>query len=104
MLLRARFVIPIAMFSLLVLSAEAFAASSGMPWETPLNRLLTSLSGPVARVVGAVSIILLGFAVAFSEGGSTVRRALSIVLGLTIAFNAVSWGLAFFGFSGGLAV
>jgi hypothetical protein len=33
-----------------------------------------------------------------------MRKALWVVLGLAIAFNAVSWGLGFLGFSGGLLV
>jgi type IV secretion system protein TrbC len=76
----------------------------GMPWEGPLQQLLDSLTGPVSRVIGAVAIIGLGVGIAFSEGGSMMRKALWVVLGLAIAFNAVSWGLGFLGFSGGLLV
>jgi type IV secretory pathway VirB2 component (pilin) len=94
---------------LLLLVATATAHSGGvggggMPWEGPLNQLLDSLTGPVSRVVGAVAIIGLGVGIAFSEGGSMMRKALWVVLGLAIAFNAVSWGLGFLGFSGGLLV
>jgi len=76
----------------------------GMPWEGPLQQLLTSLTGPVSQVIGAVAIIGLGVGLAFSEGGSMMRKALWVVLGLAIAFNAVSWGIGFLGFSGGLLV
>jgi type IV secretory pathway VirB2 component (pilin) len=76
----------------------------GMPWEGPLQQLLTSLTGPVSQVIGAVAIIGLGVGIAFSEGGSIMRKSLWVVLGLAIAFNAVSWGLSFLGFSGGLLV
>src|SRR5258707_3516138 len=76
----------------------------GMPWEGPLQQLLTSLTGPVSQVVGAVAIIGLGIGIAFSEGGSMMRKALSVGMGLAIAFNAVSWGLGFLGYSGGLLV
>jgi type IV secretion system protein VirB2 len=76
----------------------------GMPWEGPLQQLLTSLTGPVSQVIGAVAIIGLGIGIAFSEGGSMMRKALWVVLGLAIAFNAVSWGLGFLGYSGGLLV
>jgi type IV secretion system protein VirB2 len=75
-----------------------------MPWEGPLQQLLTSLTGPVSQVVGAVAIIGLGIGIAFSEGGSMMRKALWVVMGLAIAFNAVSWGLGFLGYSGGLLV
>jgi type IV secretion system protein VirB2 len=101
-------------FSVFILwAASAQAGSLGglgsglggsMPWEGPLQQLLDSLTGPVSRVIGAVAIIGLGVGIAFSEGGSMMRKALWVVLGLAIAFNAVSWGLGFLGFSGGLLV
>jgi type IV secretory pathway VirB2 component (pilin) len=79
----------------------ALASSAGMPWEGPLNRLLQSLTGPVAKAVGVFSIVGLGFGIAFSEGGSGLRKALWVVLGLAIAFSATSFFLSFMGFSGG---
>ena len=87
-----------------IASGTGGGGSGGMPWEGPLDQLLTSLTGPVARVIGAIGIIGLGIGIAFSEGGSMMRKALFVVLGLTIAFNAMSWGLSFLGYSGGLLV
>ena len=81
----------------LVLPESAHAAGSGMPWEGPLEQILTSLSGPVARVVGVASIIVTGLAIAFGEGGGGMRRMLWVVFGLTIAFSATSFFLSFFG-------
>lgn len=89
--------LPCAVF-LLVMS-HAFPAWAGMPWEGPLQKILSSLTGPVAKALGTIAIISLGFAIAFSEGGSFLRKALWVVLGLAIAFNAVSWGIGFLGFS-----
>lgn len=83
---------------------SVYAASAGMPWETPLNQLLNSLTGPVARVLGAMAIIAAGLGIAFSEGGGGIRKVLWVVLGLSITFAAISWGLPFLGFGGGLAV
>jgi type IV secretion system protein TrbC len=90
----------------LIAATQVYAAStsSGMPWEGPLNQLLDSLTGPVSRVLGAVAIIGLGVGIAFSDGGSMMQKALWVVMGLAIAFNAISWGLTFMGFSGGLLV
>jgi type IV secretion system protein VirB2 len=85
-------------------AGHALASSAGMPWEGPLNRLLLSLTGPVAKAVGVFSIVGLGFGIAFSEGGSGLRKALWVVLGLAIAFSATTFFISFMGFSGGLAV
>jgi type IV secretion system protein VirB2 len=75
-----------------------------MPWEGPLNRLLQSLTGPVAKALGVFSIVGLGFGIAFSEGGSGMRRALWVVLGLAVAFSATTFFVSFMGFSGGLSI
>ena len=91
--------------ALITLAAgDALASSAGMPWEGPLERLLQSLTGPVAKAVGVFAIIGLGFGIAFSEGGCGLRKALWVVLGLAIAFSATSFFLSFMGFSGGLSV
>jgi type IV secretion system protein VirB2 len=89
---------------LLMTANVALASSTGMPWESPLNQLLDSLTGPVSRVLGAAAIIGLGIGIAFSEGGGMMRKALWVVMGLAIAFNALTWGLSFMGFGGGLLV
>lgn len=85
-------------------AGDALASSAGMPWEGPLNRILQSLTGPVAKAVGVFSIVGLGFGIAFSEGGSGLRKALWVVLGLAIAFSATSFFIGFMGFTGGLAI
>lgn len=89
---------------ILFAATPAFASSAGMPWEGPLSRLVQSLTGPVAKAVGVFAIVAVGFGMAFSEGGSGMRKVLWVVLGLAIAFSAASWGLSFMGFSGGLSV
>jgi type IV secretion system protein VirB2 len=90
---------------ILVLGAgDALASSAGMPWEGPLSRILQSLTGPVAKAVGVFAIVGLGFGIAFSEGGSGLRKALWVVLGLAISFSATSFFISFMGFSGGLAI
>ena len=61
-----------------------------MPWETPLQSVVTSLSGPVAKMIGIVVIVLAGLGLALGESGSGVRRLLQVVLGLAIAFSAAS--------------
>jgi type IV secretory pathway VirB2 component (pilin) len=79
----------------------AHASGSGLPWEGPLQRILDSISGPVAKVAGVLAIVLTGLGLAFGEGGGLMRKALGIVFGLSIAFSASTFGLSFFGFGGG---
>jgi len=87
----------------LVMPVIAHAAGSGLPWEGPLQRILDSIAGPVAKVVGVIAIVVTGLGLAFGESGGLMRKILSIVFGLSIAFSASSFALSFFGFAGGCA-
>ncbi|WP_417498512.1 TrbC/VirB2 family protein [Lacibacterium aquatile] len=82
----------------------AFASDSGMPWEGPLNRVIASLTGPVARGIGVLAIVGAGLAIAFGEGGAGVKRLLQVVLGLSIAFTASSFLLGLFGVASGYSL
>ena len=87
-----------------LLPVAARAAGTGMPWEGPLQQIADSVSGPVARALGILAIILAGLGIAFSEGGSSTRKLLFVVLGLSVAYAAATWGLGFLGFGGGSVI
>ncbi len=86
---------------LLAMPRIALAAGSGMPWEGPLQQILDSITGPVVRVGAVIAIVVLGLTMAFTEMGTFARRMVSVIFGLSIAMAATSWGLSFFGFTGG---
>ena len=89
---------------LLFLAGTAQAAGSSMPWEGPLQSILESIQGPVARIVAVIIIIATGLALAFGDTSGGFRKLIQIVFGLTIAFAASSFFLSFFSFSGGAVV
>jgi len=90
--------------SLPVLSSPAYASGSSMPWETPLNSILQSIEGPVAKIVAVIIIIVTGLSLAFGETSGGFRRLIQIVFGLSIAFAASSFFLSFFSFGGGALI
>lgn len=91
--------------SILALSVSAaHAAGSGMPWEAPLTQILESIEGPVARIVAVIIIIITGLSLAFGDTSGGFRRLVQIVFGLSIAFAATSFFLAFFSFGGGATI
>ena len=94
----------ISVAGLLILADAAHAAGSGMPWEAPLQRILESIEGPVAKVVAVVTIIITGLSLAFGDMGGGLRRLIQIVFGLSIAFAATSFFLSFFSFAGGALI
>ncbi|MGI4813432.1 MAG: TrbC/VirB2 family protein [Janthinobacterium lividum] len=91
----------IAILLCLAIVPAARAAGSNMPWEAPLEAVLESIQGPVARIVAVIIIITTGLALAFGDTSGGFRKLVQIVFGLSIAFAASSFFLSFFGFAGG---
>ncbi|HBN8432907.1 TrbC/VirB2 family protein [Pseudomonas aeruginosa] len=89
---------------MLMTASTAQAAGSSMPWEGPLQSILESIQGPVARIVAVIIIIATGLALAFGDTSGGFRKLIQIVFGLSIAFAASSFFLSFFSFSGGAVV
>ena len=85
-------------------SIPAWAAGSNMPWEQPLNQILQSVEGPVAKILAVIVIIVTGLSLAFGDTSGGFRRLIQIVFGLSIAFAASSFFLSFFSFGGGVLV
>ena len=100
--LRLRLLWALALYAVLV--APAYAAGSNMPWEQPLNQILQSVQGPVAKVVSVIIIVITGLTLAFGETSGGFRRLIQIVFGLSIAFAASSFFLSFFQFGGGALI
>ena len=88
----------------LLLISSAQAAGTNMPWEQPLQQILDSVQGPVAKIVAVIIIIVTGLTLAFGETAGGFRRLIQIVFGLSIAFAASSFFLSFFSFGGGALV
>ena len=86
------------------LTAPAHAAGSNMPWEQPLQQVLESIEGPVAKIIAVIIIIVTGLTLAFGDTSGGFRRLVQIVFGISIAFAASSFFLSFFQFGGGALI
>jgi len=84
--------------------SPVLAAGSNMPWEQPLNQILQSVEGPVAKIIAVIIIIVTGLSLAFGDTSGGFRRLIQIVFGLSIAFAASSFFLSFFSFGGGVVI
>ncbi|MGE4280822.1 MAG: TrbC/VirB2 family protein [Magnetospirillum sp.] len=107
--LPVRILRPIASIALVALVAvtlapSAYASGSAMPWETPLEQILESVQGPVAKIISVIIITVTGLTLAFGDSSGGFRRLIQVVFGLSIAFAASSFFLSFFSFSGGALV
>ena len=85
-------------------ATAAHAAGTGMPWEQPLQQVLGSVQGPVAKILAVIVIIVTGLTLAFGESAGGFRWLIQIVFGLSIAFAASSFFLSFFSFGGGALI
>jgi len=88
----------------ILLATPAYASGSSMPWEAPLQSILESIEGPVAKIVAVIIIIVTGLSLAFGDTSGGFRRLIQIVFGLSIAFAASSFFLSFFSFGGGALI
>ena len=88
----------------LMLAPTAHASGSSMPWEAPLQSILQSIEGPVAKIIAVIIIIATGLALAFGDTSGGFRKLIQIVFGLSIAFAASSFFLSFFSFGGGALI
>ncbi len=89
---------------MMTIATATQAAGSGMPWEAPLQKVLDSVQGPVAKIVAVIIIITTGLTLAFGETAGGFRRLIQIIFGLSIAFAASSFFLSFFSFGGGALI
>ncbi len=87
--------------ALLIGSAVSFAAETGngLPWEGPLNTLVTSLTGPVAYAISVIAIVALGATLAFAGGemGETMKRLLQIGIAVCLVVFAAQVMSSFIG-------
>jgi type IV secretion system protein VirB2 len=90
--------------TVLLTTTPAWAAGSNMPWEQPLNQILQSVEGPVAKIIAVIIIVVTGLTLAFGDSSGGFRRLIQIVFGLSIAFAASSFFLSFFSFGGGVVI
>ena len=78
----------LALAGLVLLPAYSYAQAS--PWENAVNVLMVSFTGPIARGLSLVSIVVGGVTFAFGEGGSK-RLLAGIVFGVGMAIGAVNF-------------
>jgi type IV secretory pathway VirB2 component (pilin) len=75
---------------LMALLVPASARAAGSPWENAVDVLQVAFTGPIARGLSLVSIVVGGLMFAFSEGDSK-RMLAGIIFGVGMAIGAVNF-------------
>lgn len=89
-----------------VVAAElALAGTTGLPWETPLQTLQQSLTGPVAMVIAILAMAVAGAGLVFGgEMGDFTRRIMMVVLGISVLLLGAQLITVLFSGTGGATV
>jgi len=76
--------------ALLVLMPGVLHAQGTSPWVEAVNELQTQFTGPIARGLSLIAIVVGGLMFAFGEGGSK-RTLAGIIFGIGMAVGAVNF-------------
>lgn len=86
-----------------VMTIEASAGGTGLPWDSPIEKITAGLSGPVAFLFALGGMIVLGIRWIYGgEMGAMTRGLLSTVAGISLLVFAVDFIGGLFGVSGAL--
>lgn len=86
----------------LTLASAAFGSTmTGLPWESPLQTIGNSLTGPVAGIISLIAIAICGITAAIGHDLSGfVKTLLGIVMIVSVVLGAASLIRILFGTTG----
>ena len=90
-------------FGLAVLAPEAIAGTGGgaLPWESPLQTIADSISGPVAYAISLIGIVVAGAMLVWGgEINEFARRIIMLVLVISLIVFATQLLSTLFNVSG----
>ncbi|HBC3902269.1 TrbC/VirB2 family protein [Vibrio harveyi] len=86
-------------------SFAANASSTGLPWESPLERIVDSITGPVAFGGSVLGIVVAGLSLVFGgEMDGFVQKIMILALVVSVIVGAVNLLTMLFGVSGALVM
>lgn len=93
---------------LLVVAPAASAAGAGgggLPWETPLNRVAQSMTGPVALSISLIALMVAGGTLVFGgELSEFARRSCVAVLAIAFLVLGAGFMTTLFGVGGAIVL
>ena len=89
--------------SLGLFALEAHAGGTGLPWDSPIEKISNGLSGPVAFMFALGGMVVLGVRWIFGgEMGAMTRSLLTAIAGIALLVFAADFLAGVFGVSGAL--
>jgi type IV secretion system protein TrbC len=87
---------------MIAVASMAHAAGTGMPWEAPVESVVSSITGPVLKGAMALLIVSAGIAMAMSSNAG-VQKFATLIFGGSIA-GAFLFFLGFFNVGAGALI
>jgi type IV secretion system protein VirB2 len=87
--MKKQILLQIGVHFLLLFAASTVFAAQGLPWETPMTVLRTSLTGPIAFAIALIAIMVTGGMLIFGgEINEFAKRGAYVVLVLGLLVTA----------------
>jgi type IV secretion system protein TrbC len=81
------------------------AGGGGLPWETPLNRVAQSMTGPVALSISLIALMVAGGTLVFGgELSEFARRSCVAVLAIAFLVLGAGFMTTLFGVGGAIVL
>lgn len=93
--------IKIAVLSLMWSMATFASTNSKMVWESHSDEISKSISGPMAKIIGGVLIVVAALGWAMTSDSNIIGKGIRIVIALSIV-GGVGTLLGFFNLTGGV--
>lgn len=78
--------------ALSIVTLDVFAATTtAMPWEGPICAVSKSLSGPTAKAIAVIAVVISGLMLAFGELGGIFKTFMGLLMGIAMAVMATQW-------------
>ncbi len=87
--MRARVSVVVLMVSLAPSVARAGTGGTDMPWNAPFSVLLANLTGPTARVMAGLMLVIGGVVWGFTRHEEGARRIGQAIFAIALMFGAV---------------
>jgi type IV secretory pathway VirB2 component (pilin) len=87
--MRARFSLIALWLSLCPRIAHAGTGGTDMPWNAPFSTLLANLTGPTARVMAGLMLVIGGVVWGFTRHEEGARRIGQAIFAIALMFGAV---------------
>jgi type IV secretory pathway VirB2 component (pilin) len=87
--MRARVGLVVLWLSLVPARASAGTGGTDMPWNVPFSTLLANLTGPTARVMAGLMLVIGGVVWGFTRHEEGARRIGQAIFAIALMFGAV---------------